>query len=406
MSVDTHRSAETGPVRVHVVVVSSTRTAATDTAGARIIALLGSHTTTGPEIVEDGVATVQQAIRSADADVVILTGGTGLSASDVTAEAAEALFTRKIPGFGELFRVLSFQEIGAAAWLSRATAGLVGNTLVFALPGSEKGAALAVERLIAPELGHALHQIRKEGTQPVDLPEPEAEAEVEVEDEEDDDEPKLPPPSGVFGVLGGGGLSMKAGDVPERDTRQSNSGGPVEEIPGLPAAGWQRAIYEIKGTLTQESREELPQPIENLAPLIDVLHTAGQTAVLKLENGRRYSVWGFPDLNRSSSKVLAVGWGDPFCELLALHRHPSMTGVCIREDFGLLPKRASSVEEVCEAVTGAAPRDTSGTVFAVQGDTVWIERGKDVYKWDGRRETNDGRPKQVLASLALRWSQR
>ena len=133
---------------------------------------------------------------------------------------------------------------------------------------------------------------------------------------------------------------------------------------------------------------------------------AGEQAVLKLPSGRKYSIWGWPDLRRDGSKVIAVGWGDPLAEVIPLHRYPVKTGTCIEDPWGLLPTQNESVEEICEAIVGQAPKDTSGVLFAIQGDAVWIQRGYTVFRWDGRREINDGMPKQVLASLTLHWSNR
>src|SRR5690606_14410586 len=100
--------------------------------------------------------------REAGAEVVLVTGGTGISRRDTTVEAIEALLAKPLPGFGELFRLLSFQEIGSAAMLSRATAGLDGEgVLLFALPGSTGACRTALERLILPELGHLVREAHR-----------------------------------------------------------------------------------------------------------------------------------------------------------------------------------------------------------------------------------------------------
>ena len=93
--------------------------------------------------------------------VIISTGGTGISPRDGTFEAVTGLFEKRLDGFGELFRMISFDEIGAAAMLSRATAGTVGRKAIFALPGSEKAVRLAMTRLVIPELGHVIQQLSK-----------------------------------------------------------------------------------------------------------------------------------------------------------------------------------------------------------------------------------------------------
>jgi molybdenum cofactor biosynthesis protein B len=114
-----------------------------------------------PEALRAHVAALASSGR---VDAVLVTGGTGLSPRDRTPEAVGALFERRLDGFGELFRALSFQEIGAAAMLSRADAGVVGGVLVFLMPGSPAAVRLAMRRLIAPELAHAVGQLRRPET--------------------------------------------------------------------------------------------------------------------------------------------------------------------------------------------------------------------------------------------------
>ena len=96
-----------------------------------------------------------------DADVVITTGGTGITSRDSTYEALSALFDKHLDGFGELFRMLSYEEIGSAAMMSRACAGTIGRRAVFALPGSPQAVQLAVDKLILPEIGHVVRELRR-----------------------------------------------------------------------------------------------------------------------------------------------------------------------------------------------------------------------------------------------------
>jgi molybdenum cofactor biosynthesis protein B len=167
MSVTVHRAR--GPERVScaIVTVSDTRTPETDTSGNAIAALLehAGHQVASRALVKDEVDAVTRAVADAlDAgtvDAVILTGGTGLSARDSTYEAVTGLFEKTIDGFGELFRALSFQEIGPAAMLSRATAGVARGHVVFLLPGSEAAVRLAMDRLIIPELSHIVGELRR-----------------------------------------------------------------------------------------------------------------------------------------------------------------------------------------------------------------------------------------------------
>jgi molybdenum cofactor biosynthesis protein B len=147
-----------------VLTISDTRTEATDTGGDAIATALqvAGHVISGRAIVKDDPPSVQRAVRSAaDTDVVITTGGTGISSRDGTYEALTALFEKRLDGFGELFRMLSYEQVGSAAMMSRACAGTIGRTAVFALPGSPQAVQLAVEKLILPEIGHVVRELRR-----------------------------------------------------------------------------------------------------------------------------------------------------------------------------------------------------------------------------------------------------
>jgi molybdenum cofactor biosynthesis protein B len=150
-----------------VLTISDTRTLETETSGRTIADLLiaAGHTVVGRAVVKDEPADVRRmvtdALQAGAARAIITTGGTGLAKRDSTYEALTALFEKRIDGFGELFRMLSFEEIGAAAMLSRATAGIAGGRAIFLLPGSEAAVRLAMERLILPELGHIAGELTK-----------------------------------------------------------------------------------------------------------------------------------------------------------------------------------------------------------------------------------------------------
>jgi molybdenum cofactor biosynthesis protein B len=155
-----HRKAAAVSVEAAIITVSDTRTLETDSGGARIAELLegAGHRVGSRTIVADEPAAISGALEdalSADGiEAVILTGGTGVAPRDVTPESIEPLLERRIPGFGELFRMLSYEDIGSAALLSRALAGLARGRVVFALPGSRGAIQLAMQKLILPELGH------------------------------------------------------------------------------------------------------------------------------------------------------------------------------------------------------------------------------------------------------------
>jgi molybdenum cofactor biosynthesis protein B len=164
---DEHQAQGPQSVRCFVLTVSDTRTADTDTSGQAIAASLeaAGHQVVATTIVKDDAAqvksTIERQLASGLVDVVISTGGTGITSRDSTFEAVDSLLEKRLDGFGELFRMLSYQEIGAAAMMSRATAGLAAGRIVIALPGSEAAVRLAMEKLVVPELRHLVQQARK-----------------------------------------------------------------------------------------------------------------------------------------------------------------------------------------------------------------------------------------------------
>jgi molybdenum cofactor biosynthesis protein B len=148
------------PVRVGVLTVSDTRTSGTDRSGQAIADLLGAagHVVAARAIVRDNREAIHDAVAAwvgdPTIDAVIATGGTGLTPRDVTPEAVAPLVTKPIPGFGELFRQLSYAEIGTSSMQSRAEAALCERTLVFLLPGSPGAVRTAMEKILLPQLDH------------------------------------------------------------------------------------------------------------------------------------------------------------------------------------------------------------------------------------------------------------
>lgn len=167
MSAEQHRSYAPKTLGFGLITVSDSRTEEDDTSGRtlRDLATAAGHRVFGSAIVPDDVAAIRGALRGMlalpEVDVVVLSGGTGFSPRDVTLDAVLPLLEKPVEGFGELFRMLSWQQVGAAAMLSRAAAGLVGTRAVFLLPGSPKAVTLAMEKLILPEAGHLLGQARR-----------------------------------------------------------------------------------------------------------------------------------------------------------------------------------------------------------------------------------------------------
>ena len=162
MGVREHKHAAPHRLACAIVTVSDTRVPESDVAGALIRERLvrSGHEVAFYRIVPDEQASIVSVLeglaRDGAMDAVIMTGGTGLAPRDVTYEAVARVLQKTMDGFGELFRMLSYEQIGSAAMLSRALAGVVGSMLVFALPGSPAACELALDELILPELGHAV----------------------------------------------------------------------------------------------------------------------------------------------------------------------------------------------------------------------------------------------------------
>lgn len=160
MGAHEHKSSAPASVRCAVVTVSDTRTEADDKSGTEIKRLLADadHRLGPYEIIPDDAARIVSAVHTLaaapDLDAIVLTGGTGIGHRDNTHEAVSGLLTKRLDGFGELFRMISYEEIGSAAMLSRAIGGVVGTTIVFALPGSTGACRTAMNKLIIPELPH------------------------------------------------------------------------------------------------------------------------------------------------------------------------------------------------------------------------------------------------------------
>jgi molybdopterin adenylyltransferase len=167
MTYSDHQKQSSGlRARCAIVTLSDTRTPATDASGQAIRAALqgAGHLITAAEIIPNDPAQFErlldQLLARDDIDAILTTGGTGISPRDQTIAVIERRLDLRLDGFGELFRMLSYQEIASGAMLSRATAGVAANKLIFALPGSTNAVELAMSRLILPELPHALSQLQ------------------------------------------------------------------------------------------------------------------------------------------------------------------------------------------------------------------------------------------------------
>lgn len=167
MSTKTHKAGVPKKINIAIITVSSTRSLTNDKSGWWISrrAKKEGHDVVVHRVVPDDAETIAQTIQEiiskGEAQVVLLTGGTGISGKDVTIEAVRPLFTKELTAFGPLFAQLSFEQIDSAALLSRATAGLVEGIILFCIPGSLKACKLACKALIFPELGHLVKHVHE-----------------------------------------------------------------------------------------------------------------------------------------------------------------------------------------------------------------------------------------------------
>ncbi len=377
-----HRHARSRQARVWIATVSSTRTLETDKGGPALArALEGSgHTLLGRVVLPDDAAQVRarvlEWVADPEVDAVVLTGGTGVSRGDGTYEAVAGVLDKTLPGFGELFRMLSYAEIGSAAMLSRAVGGVCRGTIVFAVPGSPAACELAAEKLIVPELGHLVYELGKDSTtSSAALPDAPP---VTSDEDTEAEEPRLQ-----------GGLHMD----------QASSVAVPEEAPEAPLEGWFATLAELGGTLVRGERVPLPDALTGVAAANHVLEGAGEQARVQLPQGD-YAALGWPDLRRPDAQVLLIGRG----EVVALHRGAAAAGLVAREKGGLLV-HAGRLGRTAEECTG---RDYpgEGRLFAIDGAVIYVRDGERISRWDGRRVQDQGTLGQSTASLLLGWSQR
>lgn len=376
-------------VRVHVVTVSTSRSAAEDRSGPVLRERLeaAGHRVVGSGLVPDDPGAIGTALDHAlvGAEAVLLTGGTGFSGRDCTADVVRSRLDREIPGFGDLFRMLSYEQVGAKAMLSSALAGIARGRLVFALPGSPRACELAMDKLILPELGHMIGELEKEPVLPLVVAPPARAAQPGPGPERlEAPAPLAPPREGVV-------LSAMESPVATAP--------PVEP----PANTWLAALQKLDGRIERGRVVELPEALEKMAAVVDVLNTAGDRAVVRFASGLVYGAWGFPDLARASSKVLLVREAEPLAEIVALHRWPTLVGACAAGE-GLLPSADLDPAFVAEGRLGRRP-ELPGELLAVEARAVWVRDGRMARRYDGA--LGEAIPlASALGSLVLDWSQR
>jgi molybdopterin adenylyltransferase len=162
---EAHKDASPTAVRIAILTVSSSRTISDDVSGGVIKDIARAHTIVKHIVIKDNAALIRNEIRDTildsfnPVDAIIVNGGTGLSKTDVTIEALRPLFEKELTGFNSLVMCMSFESIGSAALLSRATAGIIRSKIVFCMPGSPEACQLVMEKLIMPEIGHIVKHL-------------------------------------------------------------------------------------------------------------------------------------------------------------------------------------------------------------------------------------------------------
>ncbi len=416
------------PLTIAIITVSTSRSgpggAQVDDRSGTVIAeaaVAAGHRVEGRSLVPDDPAAIDKALGDAiggPAQVIVLTGGTGISARDCTPAVVRARLDRELPGFGELFRMLSFEQVGSKAMLSTAVGGVGGGKAIFALPGAPRACTLAMERLILPEIGHLLAELQKE------LPLATSVSAVRPVAGGAAGPGRSPPAAAGTHSVGASRPPPRHGAVAAAEQLDEPAVVPNVAVPaGISvtvapdaartdappiASGWEAALRSLFGTV-ERGQPEIPEALLRVQPVVDVLNSAGTRAIVRLADGREYGAWGFPDLARRGSKVLLVREAEPLGEIVALHRWPNLAGLCA-EGGGLLPDADLALASFTEDRTGRA-FEGGGRLFAADGKVVWISDGRRVFRWDATRSEAAARAgaepiSSALATLVLGWSGR
>ena len=328
-----------------------------------------------PLLDRAGVATLEEAPSEA---ALRAPGGPTLLLADaieVFAGAQRALAEARLaPGLGEQLRRLAVEAVGRPGLFAQALGAEVDGEPVVVLFVEPAVLPIVWGPLLAPFLGLAT---ATEAPRPAPATTPLAAP------------PAAPASAGV------GRVSLTEMPGAER---------PKVAEPAETPPGWRKGLETLGGVLRKGAWVELPEALERVAPVQNVLDSAGEQGEVRTPEGRVWAAYGFPDLERPASKVLLVRPGEPYAEIVALHRAPRLVGL-VAEGDGVLPSADLDPTALCVERTGR-PAPNWGSLFAVEADAVYLLRDQKVWRWDGRKETELGRPTQALATLLLQWSQR
>jgi len=321
---------------------------------------------------------LEEAVRDAQQTAVLAIGGDGFCPPAQWRSWVRDL-PRHRPGIGEAIRLRLREQGHPSAALIAIEGAMEGDCLVVVAPddAAVRDAALGVLAEVSGASRLSVPVLER-------LPPVSSEAVI--------DEPSESPPLRTVGAVG------LAADTPASVAPPSERRGP-----------WQAALDALGWTLDDTRWGDLPPLLGRYAPVQQVVESAGERRVARAADGRERLICGFPDLRRPEAKVLSIGVsqnidGDDILEVFALHRHPSATGTCTTLG-AWTPAADLMAGPVCEARAGRAPPE-GGDLFAVDGRTVYLLRGKRVVGWNGNRVEPQGTASQALATLVLRWSQR
>jgi len=180
--------------------------------------------------------------------------------------------------------------------------------------------------------------------------------------------------------------------------------GGVEQTDSHATPNWQTALAEYGATITPHVTCHLPDPIQALPAVCDVLNQAGERACVTLPEGNTWLIFGFPDLRRAISKVILIATGEPARQVVAVHRYPSKVGTAVQGTKGILQIRKSA--DKISNIRYGRPTPNGGTLFAVDSDSMYVLNDDQGIRWDGHSEVNEGTTQQTLATLVLHWSRR
>ncbi len=336
--------------------------------------------------VEDAMRHVSALGAAGAVDVVFVVGADLEQVASIS-----GVLSAPMPVLSAVYAVRRFRQAGGNALGEGFTMGRSHDAVVIAVPADDDATSLVLG-LVLP----ALPSLCGGQAVAVDAAVEEDDEELIAEVVEEDEQAPVEPDHTTVAQ----GFSLGSSEM--RSVGQSIDGA----VPGMNfGPGWQKWVQAHGAEILRDRREELPNNIDELAPVLQILHTAGEQAVLKIGRNKM-SLWGWPDLQRQTSKVIAVGWGLPFVEVVALHRHPTKTGLAIEEERALAGRRGADLDELTKAMTGRRNKNSEGELFAVEQGRVWTQRDSLVYEWDGKKERNVGSIQQALASLLLSWSQR